>query len=274
MSRESRSTLTRRIFMNASAAALVTAMHGPLCGTARAQAANVAPEKRALIQRLRLSSNDLDAQEPFYRDILEFPTERTNENTLVVTTGQSIVEFIHEETTVAPFYHIAFTIPENRVEQALEWMTPRSEVLAINARGEKIMNFAHWNAHSIFYLDPVGNILEFIGHHELKNATSDPFNPNQVLYTSEIGLVVPDVPSTVDSLNKHFGYENFRGLSSKNFTAVGDMRGLLLIVQEGRGWLPINTVKSAVFPVEATVGLGGGTGTMEIEGLPYTIKRA
>jgi len=274
MSEENPTSVTRRSFMNASAAAVVAAMHLPLCGSAIAQASEDSSEGSALIHRLRLSSNDLDAQEPFYRDVLEFPTERPNAETLIVTAGQSKLEFVLDSTVSKPFYHVAFTIPENRIEQSLEWMTPRSDVLEINKRGDRIMDFAHWNAHSIFYLDPVGNILEFIGHHDMKNATSDPFNPRQVLYASEIGLVVPDVPASVAALNTQFGYENFRGLSSNGFTALGDTRGLLLIVREGRGWFPVNTVKADIFPVEATVGLGTSDNTMTFDGLPYTIKHA
>ncbi len=266
------SSLTRRSFMNTSVASLIAAMHAP--AIALAQESDPETEPLALIQRLRLSSNDLNLQEPFYRDVLEFPTERPNAETLIVTAGQSTIEFVLDKTVVNPFYHVAFTIPENRVEQSLEWMTPRWDVLDMTKEGGKIMDFAHWNAHSIFYLDPVGNILEFIGHHDMAYRTSDPFNPKQVLYASEIGLVVPDVPTSVAKLNEQFGLENFRGLSSSGFTAMGDTRGLLLVVRKGRGWLPINTVKSDVFPVEATIGNGSAADTLTIDGLPYTIKGA
>lgn len=98
MNADDRLTAARRSFMTSTAAAIVTAMHLPIDGVARAQTNVDTDEKRALIQRLRLSSNDLDAQEPFYRDILEFPTERPNATTLIIKAGQSTIEFVHDAT--------------------------------------------------------------------------------------------------------------------------------------------------------------------------------
>ncbi len=121
-------------------------------------------------------------------------------------------------------------------------------------------------------LDAVGNILEYIGHHDMDNATSDLFSPKKVLYTSEIGMVVPDVPANVTALNKRFGLDLFRGQSSAGFTALGDTRGLLLIVKKGRGWLPINSVKSDVFPVEVTLGHGNPGDAMDFGDLPYVVN--
>ena len=87
-----------------------------------------------------------------------------------------------------------------------------------------------------------------------------------------IGMVVPDVPANVTALNERFGLDLFRGQSSAGFTAIGDTRGLLLIVKKGRGWLPVNSVKSEVFPVEVTLGHGNPGDIMDFGDLPYVVN--
>jgi catechol 2,3-dioxygenase-like lactoylglutathione lyase family enzyme len=262
----------RRDFIQGSAMALVGAMHGTdLLFGKTAHAAESPPNGPVMLKKLRLRSNDLDAQETFYRDVLGLPVNRPNEDLLIVTTGVSEIEFVPDAESENPFYHFAFTIPENLLEKSLEWLTPRCDVLDVTPRGAKIRHFQHWNAHSIFFLDPVGNILEFIAHHDLKNGTDQPFGPDQILFTSEIGLVVPDVPAVAGSIEKQFGHTPFRGLSSKGFTAMGDMSGLVLVVKEGRGWIPL-TVKSQVFPTEVILGHGSDVKEFVPKGLPYSIQ--
>ena len=264
----------RREFIQASAAALIAAMHAPaMLSSSKVQAVKNDSEGPVLLSKLRLRSNDLDAQEPFYRDVLGLPVERPTAERLIVTVGPSKIEFLPDPQSENPFYHVAFTIPENLLDASLEWLQPRCPVLAMNPRGGKIRHFPHWNAHSIFYLDPVGNILEFIAHHELNNQSSEPFGPKQILFASEIGLVVPDVPATVSVIQERFGQTPFRGLTSNGFTAMGDMRGLVLVVKEGRGWLPIQRIKAQVFPTEVTIGHGRDTPEVTVDGLPYVLRR-
>jgi catechol-2,3-dioxygenase len=34
----------------------------------------------------------------------------------------------------------------------------------------EVVDYSHWNAHSIFFLDPAGTVVEYIARHDLKNA--------------------------------------------------------------------------------------------------------
>jgi len=262
----------RREFIRGSAVAIVAAMHGTeLMSGKKVHAAELPPNGPVMLKKLRLRSNDLDGQEEFYRDVLGLPVARPSNDRLIVTTGISEIEFVPDPESANPFYHFAFTIPENLLEESLEWTTSRTDVLDVTPRGAKIRHFQNWNAHSIFFLDPVGNILEFIAHHDLKNGTDKPFGPDQILFTSEIGLVVPDVPKVAESIEKQFGHTPFRGLSSKGFTAMGDMSGLVLVVKEGRGWIPLS-VKSQVFLTEVTLGHGLKKKKYTPKGLPYSVQ--
>ena len=66
-----------------------------------------------------------------------------------------------------PFYHFAFNIPENKVLDARSWQLERSDLMPVPARlrdaryPDDVVHFSHWNAHSVFFLDPAGNALEF-----------------------------------------------------------------------------------------------------------------
>jgi hypothetical protein len=266
-------TTDRRSFIQNSAAAIIAAMHGPqLLSSGTVHAETTDPTSSPLLQKLSLCSNDLDALEPFYRDVLELPVDRVSTNLMRVAVGPTTIEFSPDAKWENPFYHFAFTIPENLLEKSFDWLEPRCPILDVNPSGEKIMHFKNWNAHSIYFLDPVGNILEFIAHHDLNNGSSDPFGPDKILFTSEIGLVVPDVPAFVGEIETRFGETPFRGLSSRRFTAVGSMRGLVIVVEEGRTWFPQNIDKSDAFPTEVTLNHGKNVEAFNMENYPYIVR--
>ena len=117
----------------------------------------------------------------------------------------------------APFYHFAFNIPENKIVQALEWQKARTPLLAIPERNRaagfppEVVDYRHWNAHSVFFLDPAGNVVEYIARHDLKNGDSDAFSWADILYASEIGLVVDDVAATADALKEMAAVAPYKG---------------------------------------------------------------
>ena len=70
-----------------------------------------------------------------------------------------------------------------------------------------IVDYSHWNAHSIFFLDPGGNVVEYIARHDLKNGAPGAFSSRDILGTSEIALIVDDVPATVTHLRSALALE-------------------------------------------------------------------
>jgi catechol-2,3-dioxygenase len=91
----------------------------------------------------------------------------------------------------------------------------------------------HWNAHSLFFLDPAGNVVEYIARHDLKNGDTAPFGWSDILYASEIGLVVDDVTATTAKLTEVSALTPYKA-SSGEFAAMGDEYGLLLVMKRGR----------------------------------------
>jgi catechol-2,3-dioxygenase len=176
-----------------------------------------------------------------------------------------------------PFYHFAFNIPENKIAAARTWQLERSPLLPIPpdlrdpAYPIEVVDYRHWNAHSIFFFDPARNVVEYIARHDLKNAAPGPFGPADILYASEIGFIVDDVAAASSVVREGAGVEQYRS-GSDQFMALGDEQGLLLVMRRGRplDFRRENTARAAaVYPTRAVV--RGLQRPISLPGFPYEI---
>lgn len=119
--------------------------------------------------------------------------------------------------------HFAVNVPPERFEEAVEWVRGRAALLHDD------VDFPSWRARSAYFFDPAGNIVELIAR---ERAPGDEL----FLEVSEVGLPVDDVGSAVDWLESELGLPHFDG-DRRNFSAVGDDRGLFIVVPVGRPWL-------------------------------------
>jgi hypothetical protein len=236
--------IDRRQFLGSAAAtAAFFAMHDlPVIG---AQAAGTAPDdpKRPRILSLELLAGaPLSALKTFYGKTLDLRLSNERADRFTVEAGETAITFVASADTVdgrAPFYHFAFNIPENKILKALEWQKARTPMLAIPERNRaegfppEVVDYRHWNAHSVFFLDPAGNVVEYIARHDLKNGDQHPFGWSDFLYVSEIGLVVDDVTAAADALKGMAAVAPYKG-GNGDFTAMGDEYGLLLVMKRGR----------------------------------------
>ena len=97
-----------------------------------------------------------------------------------------------------------------------------------------VVDYRHWNAHSVFFLDPAGNVVEYIARHDLKNGDTAPFSWADILYVSEIGLVVDDVAAAAAGDQDDGGASSPYKGGSGEFMAMGDEYGLVLVMKRGR----------------------------------------
>ncbi|MBT9587106.1 hypothetical protein IV102_27435 [bacterium] len=107
-------------------------------------------------------------------------------------------------------YHFAFNLPRNQMGQAHEWLSGRLP-LPSDEEGQSVMSFPRWNAHSVYFTDPAGNILECIARHNLANHSRLPFGPSRWLEISEVGLVVEDVAASAAMLSSALSLTYFDG---------------------------------------------------------------
>jgi catechol-2,3-dioxygenase len=138
---------------------------------------------------------------------------------------------------------------------------------------DEIVDFRHWNAHSVFFFDPAGNVVEYIARHDLGNGAPGGFSTENILYASEIGLIVDDVAATASAVKEVVGVVQYRG-GDEQFRAMGDERGLLLVMKRGRAlnFNPGDPTKAAgIFRTAARV-RGVRPATYRFPGFPYEIS--
>jgi hypothetical protein len=134
--------------------------------------------------------------------------------------GSSRIRF---ERGPAVCSHFAVNVPPERFEEAVAWARERVELV------EADVPFAAWRARSAYFFDPGGNIVELIAR---ERAPGD----DLFLEISEVGLPVADVGAAVEWLETELALPHFSG-NRTDFSAVGDDRGLFIVVPVGRPWL-------------------------------------
>ena len=225
-----------------------------------------------------ITAASLDEMHAFYHDRLELGTAR-EANRLHVTAGDTRITFIEDRQAARPFYHFAFNIPENKIVAARAWQLERSPLIPIPDRNRArdlppdIVDYSHWNAHSVFFLDPGGNVVEYIARHDLRNAAPGPFTSRDILGTTEIALIVDDVAATTAKLRPALALEQYRG-ASDDFAALGDEEGLVLVMRRGRilNFNPASQEKAArVYPTVVHL-RRSATDRLVLDGFPYTVQ--
>ncbi len=207
------------------------------------------------ITEVELLSADLGATEKFYAGTLGFKTEHKNARELKLQVGSSVLTF--KKTDVKkPVYHFAFEIPNNLLEEAIEWADGKFDLVKFD-KGSMISDFASWNASSIYFYDNNGNIVEFIARFDNKTESNETFNASCILNVSEIGLVTPNVAQ----LCKEIKIKTSVALFSKqkprdDFAVAGDNNGLFIVILENRRWFATQ-IRAKRFPVKVKIDNNG-----------------
>ncbi|MFD1928081.1 glyoxalase [Sporosarcina siberiensis] len=189
-------------------------------------------------------TNKLKALKRFYGDVMEFSiVESTNEQ-FVVEIGQSAITFIH--TDQPAFYHFAINIPGNQFSMLKFWMQDR---VTLN-RGESLdeIYFSSFDADSMYFEDPAGNIVELIGRR--KQDLFGEVSKASFLNISEVGIVTPFVASVGDQL-QDFGIPLRGGTDvnpmTLNFLGKGD--AFIVLVPPNRKWY-FSERMSEIYPLK------------------------
>ena len=216
------------------------------------------------IQELSLQTRQLADQKEFYRATLGLPLLAETADSFIVQVGTTRLHYQSAQQDV--LYHVAFTIPRNKYTQAKSWLRQRASLLRKN--GEDEIFFANLNARSFYFCDAANNILECIVHYNLSHETEGAFGPADMLHVSEIGLPVEDVPAQAAILKETLDIEPYGGSVSENFAFLGDIYGQLVMVKTGRPWLPTETVRAIVSPVQLTI-IGQRQRQLQLSPYPY-----
>lgn len=206
------------------------------------------------ILRLTLLTADLEGTKHFYHQKLGLEIVEEKADAVCFRAGASLVQFQLAEGQ--PVYHFAFNIPQNKIDEALQWCLATG-LQMLPFQNNNLVDFPNWNAHSVYFSDNNGSILEFIARHDLANAVDGSFNAGQLVCVSEIGLVVEDVLLQCKILNAQYGIPYYeKQKPAPDFSVMGDANGLLIVVPKSRKWFPTQVV-SAVFPLQVNFGQNG-----------------
>lgn len=191
------------------------------------------------ILELTLLTNDINETEKFYNKRLGLPISGKDATSVSFLTQNSKLTF-KKSSSQNPFYHFAFTIPNNRIEDALSWAKRKVNAIDIEP-GIKIADFAGWNAKSFYFLDNNKNILEFIARFDLDNKSDLGFDSSSILCVSEIGIPSDHVVSEAQQTSEKYGIAYFsKQPALENFTVLGDDNGLFIFAETKRHWYPTN----------------------------------
>jgi catechol-2,3-dioxygenase len=154
--------------------------------------------------------------------------------------------------------HFAVDVPPHRFEEAVDWARARVELL------QEDVPFPHWRARTSYFFDPAGNLVELIAR---ERAPGDEL----FLEISEVGLPVAEVGAAVEFLERELGLPHFSG-DRENFSAMGDDRGLFILVPFGRHWL-FTDRPAPEAPVEVTIA-ADRDGELRLPGADHVVKLA
>ena len=189
------------------------------------------------LAHIQIQSNNIQQTATFYKDILDLPIIEKTKESVSIQAGNSVLEFI-ENPEFKSIYHFAFNIPENKLDEAIDWCKSKVDLIFIEDQ-KVITNFENWNANAIYFYDNSGNLLEFIARHDLDNAQTEAFSSKAILNISEIGIVSENPLALGEQLIEQHGLEFFsKNANSELFAAVGDDEGLLIMVKPNRNWYP------------------------------------
>ena len=208
------------------------------------------------LKTLDLFTANLPSMLRFYRDTLECKVVEHGDGAFTILACQTSLTF-WQVTGASPVYHFAFTIPWNKVAEAMQWTAARVPLLEL-APKQFLANFAAWNALAFYFLDPAGNIVEFIAREPLAIVSDSPFSGKSLASVSEIGLVTDDVALACRQLEELWAVPLFsKQAPTPNFAAAGDDNGLFIVVSENRNWYPTN-IPAVKAPLKAVFQTGDG----------------
>lgn len=198
------------------------------------------------IKHLTLDCANLQEQKYFYTKKFGFEIVDESEGHITLKMGSSLLTF-NENRLKKSYYHFALNIPFDSIKAAVAWLDKKVDI--IETKDGKVQDFSNWEALAIYFLDPAGNIVEFIGRKRLKGKTRTVFNEKDVMSISEVGLPVFQVSETFDLINKEAGIPKF-DCKSSTFCACGDDNGLFIIVDKAeKAWFPTDEPAKA-YPLQ------------------------
>lgn len=164
-------------------------------------------------------TNKVKTLRRFYKNVLDLTITESNDDMFTVKIGDSHVTFKHSEQPA--LYNFAINIPGNQFSIMKLWIKDR---LTLSREGGVDQFYSQsFDADSIYFEDPAGNIIKLIGRRNrdlFGDLTSDAF-----LNISEVSIITPFTEEVGDEL-QDFDIPLFHGAiidpDNINYLGFGD----------------------------------------------------
>lgn len=192
-------------------------------------------------------TNKLKQLQRFYGNILELPITASSDEQFTVKVGTSEISF--RQSDQPSFYHFAINIPGNQFSLMKYWLKDR---LTLNREsGIDEVYFPSFDADSVYFEDPAGNLIECIGRRKrdlFGHVTTASF-----LNVSEVGIATPFVSDVGDAL-QDFGIPLRHGteVNPKTLNFLGKDDAFVVLVPTNRKWY-FSKRNAETHPLEITL---------------------
>lgn len=189
------------------------------------------------VLELNIFTQNIEETEDFYNKILGFKILEKSNDKICFETGKSKLIFTKNNGSKKYFYHFAFNIPKNEIENAKRFLLSKLDL--IEYENDFVIKFENWNAKAVFFYDNNENILEFIERENTNEKPEKEFNINSVLSLSEIGIGTDKPLNLGTELTHKIGMDFYeKGPKRDDFVALGNDNGLFVISSQERKWFP------------------------------------
>src|SRR5690625_3410464 len=218
-----------------------------------------------MFNSILLYTNQLKELRRFYMNILELNITDETEEAFSIDIGTSKLTF--KQSDKPCFYHYAINIPGNQFSMLKHRIKER---IPLNReRGIDEVYFSSFDADSMYFEDPAGNIIELIGRRK-RDLFGNPTFAESFFNISEVGIV----SSHLDDLSEEFQDIGLplRGteISYDSVNFFGREESFIVLVPPERKWY-FSEQMSEVFPLEIEL-TNGYHITINEEGLANITK--
>lgn len=197
-----------------------------------------------IFKAVTLHTNQLVGLKLFYQNILEMPVFDEGVESFTLQIGRSTLTF--KESHLPAAYHLAFNISGNHMAEAKKWLQARVELNHEDGNDE--VYYESFDADAIYFDDPAGNVVEFIGR-RTKYSEGD-FTISSLLDISEMSITTPDVSEVAEKLQEvGLMSRNNKKIESDSLNFLGENDTFIILVPPNRRWYFSNKV-SETYPLE------------------------
>jgi len=202
-----------------------------------------------MFKEVVFQTNKLKALQRFYANVLELDITEQTENAFTVKIGTTNLIFRQSEEKAS--YHFAVNIPGNQFVIMKHWIQDR---LTLNkTAGLNEIYYESFDADSMYFEDPAGNLIELIGRRNCDlfgSLTKDAF-----FDISEVALVTSDVAQIGEEL-QDFGVPLRHGseIDPKGVNFLGKDDAFIVLAPTKWNWyFADKKSKAQTYPVEITL---------------------